>query len=267
MSKIIVKSRSKCLSLYEKAKIIEEHRRGMSVTALSKKYGVAKSTICAIKKKSNKILSTVNNSLKPITKCTLKTSASPSMEKQLYKWFLVQREKHLPVSGEIIKKEALNLYSSINPNSSRKFSASDGWLQRFKNRYEIRLLKIPDSKICSQLETVDSFKKKISKIIEEFQFCENQIYNADEIELSPETLNPDTPFGFKVIEQPLTFLGCTNSTGLHKLKELVIGKVKNSKCLINFQNPVIYKYSKNARLTKEILKNWYFQQFVPEVGN
>lgn len=52
---------------------------------------------------------------------------------------LAQRERNIPVSGEIINQKALNLKSAMN---IRNFNASDGWLQRFKTRYGIRFLKI-----------------------------------------------------------------------------------------------------------------------------
>lgn len=60
----------KCLSLHVNAKILEEHEKRVSVSTLSKKYGIAKSLVFAIeKRKAFKVISTTLNSAR---KCTLK---------------------------------------------------------------------------------------------------------------------------------------------------------------------------------------------------
>ena len=45
----------KFLSIYIKQEIIKDLENGVGVTVLANKFGVAKSTICGIKKKQNKI--------------------------------------------------------------------------------------------------------------------------------------------------------------------------------------------------------------------
>ena len=106
----MVKNKKKCLTLYEKSKILEEHKKGMNVTALAKKYGVAKPTICAIKNKEKEILKVVGEKLRPdkIKKRTLKAAENPKMESLLYKWFTRQRERNLPVTADMLKHKALD---------------------------------------------------------------------------------------------------------------------------------------------------------------
>ncbi|XP_030766441.1 jerky protein homolog-like [Sitophilus oryzae] len=69
----------------------------------------------------------------------------------------------------------------------------------------------------------------------------------------------------KLAKQRIAFLGCTNASCLHKIKPLVIGKAKNLRSFKNFNNPLVYRNSKNAWMTGELFKNCFFQQFVPEV--
>lgn len=264
----MVKPKSKCLTLKEKSKILEEIEKGMTVSLLAKKYGIAKSTVCLIKKKKDVILEAVDNILNPSKRRTLKVSVYKLMEKELYKWFLKQRERNLPVSGDIIREKALSLCGN------ETFTASDGWLQRFKTRYGIRFLKITGEKLSSQPELVDPFKQELYRIIQELNLSHQQIYNADETglfwKLLPEktyvSLSEKTAPGLKIAKQRLTFLGCTNATGQHKLTPLIIGKSRNPRALSKFQNPVIYKHSKNAWMTCEIFKEWFFENFVPEVS-
>lgn len=270
----MAKYKKKCLTLYEKSKILEEHHNGMSVTALSKKYGVAKSTICAIKNKQTKITKVVRECLKPnkSQKRTLKKAENPKMESALYKWFQMQREKNLPVSGEMLKHKALHFYEKFG--KGEKFNASDGWLQKFKWRYGIRLLKIAGEKLSSQPELVSPFTAELTKVIEEHKLSKHQIYNADETglywKLLPDktyvSLSEKTAPGLKLAKQRITVLGCVNASGSHKLTPLVIGKSKSPRCFKNFNNPLIYKNTKNAWMTQEIFKNWFFKHFVPEVS-
>lgn len=79
----MVKQKSKCLTLKEKSKILEEIEKGMTVSLLVKKYGIAKSTVFLIKKKKDVILEAVDNMLNPSKRRTLKVSAYKLMEKKL----------------------------------------------------------------------------------------------------------------------------------------------------------------------------------------
>nr|XP_022917821.1 jerky protein homolog-like [Onthophagus taurus] len=236
----------------------------MTVSLLAKKYGISKSTVCLIKKKKDDILEAVDNMLNPSKRRTLKVSVYKLMEKELYKWFLKQRERNL---AYLFKAHKFNLCGN------ETFTASDDWMQRFKTRYGIRFLKITGEKLSSQPELVDPFKQKLYRITQELNLSHQQIYNADETgliwKLLPEktyvSLSEKTAPGLKIAKQKLTFLGCTNATVQHKLTPLIIGKSRNPRALSKFQNPVNYKHSINAWMTCEIFKEWFFENFVPEI--
>lgn len=68
------------------------------MASLARKYGIAKSTVCSIKNKKENIVETVQNTIKPSRKCTLKSADLPEMQMKLYKWFIVQHERNMPVS-------------------------------------------------------------------------------------------------------------------------------------------------------------------------
>lgn len=100
------------------------------------------------------------------------------MEKKLYRWFLKQRDKHLPISGESLKIKAKDIYYRVLGNEN--FTASDGWLQRFKRRYGIRWLKIADEKLSAKSELVEPFIQRLRDTIEKNNLTSYQLYNADE---------------------------------------------------------------------------------------
>lgn len=101
----------------------------------------------------------------------------------------------------------------------------------------------------------------------------HQIYNADKTGLYWKIL-PDKTFvsvhekgapGLKISKQRITFLGCSNASGLYKVKPLVIGKARNPRCFKNFVNPMVYKNTKNVWMTSKIFRNCFFEQFIPKV--
>nr|XP_022908086.1 jerky protein homolog-like [Onthophagus taurus] len=235
------------MSLREKVNIIEEGTRGMSATTLSKKYGVSTSTICGIKKNEKLIIDTVTHTLKISKKCTLKKSAFLLLEEKLYNWFLKEREKNSRITGNMLKLKAFSLSKQLNTDT---FTASDGWLQRFKYRRGLRFLKIAGEKLSANLVAVDPFKEDLKHMIQDHDLKRQQIYNINETglywRLLPDKIDKTAP-GLKISKQRLTFMGCVNASGLHKLK------------------PLLYKSTKKAWMTGELFKEWFFQHFVPEV--
>ncbi|CAH1989703.1 unnamed protein product [Acanthoscelides obtectus] len=148
------------------------------------------------------------------------------MENSLYKWFLKQRENHVPVSGEVLKQRARLLNEKMK--ETENFVASDGWLERFKTRYGIRLLSISGEKLSAQPQLVQPFKEKLMKTITELDLRMEQIYNADVSGLYWKML-PEKTYtasfeksapGRKPENQRITFLACTNANGSHKIKPL-----------------------------------------------
>lgn len=262
----------KVLTLSEKSDIIKSLENGVSVTYLARKYDIAKSTVCGIKKNKANILSLTVRCAGKIKRKTLKSGENPRMEEKLYKWFCKQRSKNLPVTSELLKVKAKSLNAVLN--ETQRFSASDGWLQKFKRRFGIRFLKISGEKLSSNPELVAPFQQNLRSIINNLGLTNDQIYNADETglfwKLLPEktlVLNHEkTAPGRKAEKARLTFLACTNATGDHKVRPLVLGKAKNPRCFKNFALPVDYDYSKNAWMTSAIFENWFHKSFVPQVS-
>jgi hypothetical protein len=170
----------------------------------------------------------------------------------------------------MINEKAKTLHAKFYESS---FRASNGWLQTFKKRYGIRFLKIAGQKLSSQPELIAPFKEKLSKKVTELQLSLEQIYNADESGLYWKLL-PDKTYvsslektapGRKAEKQRVTFLACTNASGSHKVKLLVIGKAENPRTFKNFNCPVNCDNSKTAWMTSEIFKRWFKNKFIPEV--
>ncbi|XP_055371849.1 jerky protein homolog-like [Condylostylus longicornis] len=205
-----------------------ELKKGVCSSVLAKKYGIAKSTIFSIKKQSQKLSSTNANSFGGLGKRkTMRTGEFFKLEKMLYEWFLEGRKKNIPIDDD--------------------FSASSGWLQKFKKRHGIRFIKICGEKLSSQKELVDPFLIKLAEKIKQLNLAPDQIYNADETGLYWKLI-PDKTYvsnkeknapGRKVCKQRLTFLACTNASD--------------------------YDSSKSAWMTCSIFKTWFDTKFIPQV--
>ncbi|KAG5888611.1 hypothetical protein JTB14_037823 [Gonioctena quinquepunctata] len=76
------------------------------------------------------------------------------MVRSLYKWFLKQRERNEALAGEMLEQKAQDFHAKIKKYHG-KFNTSVEWLQKFRWRYGITLLKIAGQS-CSnvQLSTI-----------------------------------------------------------------------------------------------------------------
>ncbi|XP_055943762.1 uncharacterized protein LOC129974966 isoform X1 [Argiope bruennichi] len=133
MERMIPKRR--ILSLKEKGDIIEEVDRSPNVSKvkLAKKFNLATSTLATILANRNAILKT-------IAKCGVasskrknsRTSPYQFLEDKLLDWLIDRQEKGLPINSVIIREQAKIMAVNLG---IEKFTASSGWIDRFKNRH------------------------------------------------------------------------------------------------------------------------------------
>lgn len=97
----------------------------------------------------------------------------------LFVWFLQMKEEGSPISGPILQSKALELNQNLNEGEG--FTASNGWLDRWKKRYGIggRWLNLTEDKLSVGIEdTVALTTDKIQMIKEEsISFGENDRYD------------------------------------------------------------------------------------------
>lgn len=269
---LAVKRKHKTLSLVDKNEILNRLERGETIVSLSKTYGVGRATIHDIRKNSEKIKTFCgkNENLKSLRK-TMKTGEFPQVEDSLYLWFLQERKRHTPISGEILKEKARFFYRKIMENDD--FHASEGWLDKFKRRFGIRLLSMTGEKLSCDIDSVEPFMQEFKQVIDEMGLTPDQVYNADESGLFWRLL-PHKTFvhraeasapGRKLAKDRVTFMPCSNASGTHKVKMLVIGKAMNPRAFKNVNLPVDYKAQNKGWMTKSVFIEWFEQLFIPSV--
>lgn len=201
----------------------------------------------------------------------LRHGDNPQVEEALMTWFIQQRNYHVPISSDLIKSKARYFHRKIVGHDN--FSASNGWLQKFKSRSGIKCLKICGEQLSSDLSAVEPFKAKFLKTVKEMGLSADQIYNADESALFWRLLPTKTWVhptetsapGRKISKDRFTFMPCSNASGLHKLPLLVIGKSTKPRVFKNFELPVTYKATKKGWMSTLVFEDWFKNVFIKKV--
>lgn len=240
------------ISIDEKYTALKRIDNGVSQAKVAADLGVGTSTVNDWVKKRKEIekwcsthvagsSSSGTGSKKTSGRKTMKEGEHTKVSEALYVWFLQKREQGIPITSPLLQEKALKFYNELedvdNIPEEEKFTASNGWLFRWKRRYGVRQLRICGERLSAQdqKEELDKFKRKFFRIIEKRGLTGDQIYNADETGLNfrmlpRKTLVSETESaapGYKMAKERITILGCSNVTGTHKLKLVAVGKSKN----------------------------------------
>lgn len=270
--------RKQAYSVMDKIQIITRIRKGEGQTKVAREMGIPESTVRGWLKDEVKLrtfLEQVCEEEGPSRK-KIKTAQDPVLDKALYAWFVQERSRGTSISGQILKIQARKLDRELNGEQST-FEASSGWMWRFQKRHGISCHKLHGEVASADSESAKSYPMELHKFIEEEGLSEAQIYNADETGLYFRALptstlatkqDPKRNAGFKEEKQRLTALLCSNWSGEHKLKPLVIGKFRSPRCLHHINKDLLlclYRHSKNAWMTAEIFSEWFHKTFVTAV--
>ncbi|XP_028660410.1 jerky protein homolog-like [Erpetoichthys calabaricus] len=183
------------------------------------------------------------------------------------------RDKGVPISGPILQQKALHFRNEFNEGNP-DFTASVGWLDRWKKCYGIRQLCVCGEKLSSNFEEMEAFKKRFQEFIETESLTGDQIFNCDESGLNYKMLpskslaartDAAAP-GYKRSKERLTILACSNATANLKMNLAMIGKSKNPRAFKTVSKnalPVKYYSQKSTWMSSEICKDCFFKEFIP----
>ena len=102
---------------------------GISNKNITEKYGVPKNTVSTWLKNKEKLFTAFEKSSNKRKK--VKESNYPDIDTVIFKRFLSQRGKSVPIDGTFIKKKVMNHAKEFG---AIDFKASDGWLGQWKKR-------------------------------------------------------------------------------------------------------------------------------------
>lgn len=264
------------LTIEKKIEVIQRHEKGESQKMLATEFNVGRTTISDILKRKMKFFSFVaqnadkSENLK--RRRTLRKTIHKVLEEKVMEWYNQLRDSGAYVSGPMIAQRAQELHKELGYTDN--FTASNGWLDRFKVRNGIKLCGLREVRTESDTNAVAPFKAELESLAQWYNLSLEQIYNADETDLFYRMLpNPNDDMNevkasVRVYRERMTVLCCTNATGSHKLPLVCIGRGKRSRTFTSNEIrslPVQYYSQETAWMDSEIFKNWFHTHFIPSV--
>nr|XP_031843598.1 jerky protein homolog-like [Nomia melanderi]XP_031843599.1 jerky protein homolog-like [Nomia melanderi] len=255
---------STTLTIEQKVEILQKLECGASTSTLASEYNIHPSTVRKIRRRGFPSCQGIDMRKRK----RIRKPVYDALDTKLYLWFLETKTLGIPITDLLLQEKALQISQEIGGSST--FKASHGWLWKFKNRHNIRLLNAFREKGSADATAAEKFTDEFHSRIEEegLQWC--NIYNMDETGLIWKALPAKTPhsvkgkFEGKKLKKDRVIVGlCANATGTHKLKPLVINKFKNPRALKHCkdQMPVVLKSQRRGWIDQTTFSNWYENDF------
>ncbi|GFU19302.1 tigger transposable element-derived protein 6 [Trichonephila clavipes] len=240
----------KCLTIYEKQKVIESVKEGERKVDVAKAFEIPLSSLSTILKNKEKTLSASSSRVrKRVSKGNF-----PRLEQCLVSWMRQCREQNIPMGGSLLKEKAKAFAKELGID----FLASEGWLTNFKKRNEIVF-----KKMCGESSSVDfnvcsKWQNSLSDLIKKYE--PRNIFNTDETGLCFKCL-PEKTFTFKKEKfhgrkhrkEKLTIFLAVNMDDSETIIPLVIGKSANPRCFKGINSfPTKYRSNKKEWMTTEL---------------
>lgn len=186
----------------------------------------------------------------------------PELESTLSEWIRRAKNQDLAVSQEILRQKARQYWPTIYPGKDIP-SFSNGWLERFQARQEIKIKK-QHGDSGDSAEDAGVQLAQIRQILR--TFAPRDIFSCDETGLFWKMM-PERNLAAGVIpgrrreQARISALFCCNSDGSERLPPLFIGSSERpgsfSKANINIENlGCLWRSNRQAWMTSDIFKEW-----------
>jgi Tc5 transposase DNA-binding domain/DDE superfamily endonuclease/CENP-B N-terminal DNA-binding domain len=204
----------------------KEANPSLTIDQLSEEYGCDRSTVSKILKTKSEWLSI------QLTQSQAKKKINQSVKFEELETALTIWTRRVLLQNAILTDELMQLqakkFARLLNISENDFKASNGWLDKFKKRHDMRRFKIQGESESAPIELLPGHRKELVELLR--QYRPEDVYNADEtglfFRMTPDqTLATQAVKGKKKDKERITVLLCTNATGTDKLKPLVIGKL------------------------------------------
>jgi hypothetical protein len=146
----------------------------------------------------------------------------PDLEDALYHWHIQMEKKQAVLTGDILKTKAHEIWSLLPQYSQQQEPKwSNGWLDRFKKRHNIKEYKLHGEGGSADIHNEDAVKQMDNLRAECSGYALKYIFNMDETGLFWK-LQPDRSLGGKKSKDRITHVLSANADGSEKLEPWVI---------------------------------------------
>ncbi|CAK9822349.1 Tigger transposable element-derived protein 1 [Anthophora retusa] len=270
------------ISLELKMQILDRLKDGEKVAYVARTLDLNEATIRTIQKSEQKIRASIAAGCSTSANMTARPRAPiiEKMEKDLVNWIDECSKKRIPLDTNVIKHKALQIYKDLKENGefsiNPDFVASKGWYDRFRKRFSLQNMKVQGKSASVDNEAARTYPKELQKIIKQRGYTTDQVFNADETGLwwrkmpkrtfisKKEKITP----GFNVSKDRVTLLMCSNVSGDHMVKPMLVYRSLNPHAMKNINKntlPVYWTANKKACVTVDSFKKWFLNCFVPSV--
>lgn len=225
---------------------------------LASRFNVGKSTVCEILKKRDYFLSLQTNDYTG-SLYRERPSKYPTVEQALALWIDQATADNYTLSGHIISNKAADFAKRLDIVD---FGGSNGWLDRFKKRYNVQQYTRCGEANSAPLDDLPQYRIDLQNLLAGWDL--DNVYNCDETalywKLEPSKTLARRPLsGTKKAKDRVTVLLACNATGTSKLKPVFIHKFKTPRCMRNIRYddlPVHYYWNSSAWMQGSIFLNW-----------
>lgn len=150
------------------------HTQVLTYRQIKEKYGVGVSGIAGIKK--NRVhIETALQTKSPRKKFSTRKVISPSVDKKTIQFFQEARQKHLPVSGWLLRNAAVTFAAE---EGDTVFAGSRGWLRCFQDRHRISFKLLHGESASVDFVGSNKWYSGLPNILQLYEL--KNIWNADE---------------------------------------------------------------------------------------
>ena len=258
MATVATKRKLSTKSIKEKYAALKEVEEGSSKSQIATKYGIPKNTLSTWIKSKEKIFEAMKTQGNKSKLQRLKEGTYTHLDNLIFK-FLTIRSRNVVVTASILKTKAKKLAERIN---IKEFHASDGWLDRWKNRYNVSFKTVSGEGNSCTAEMIAPWKETtLPTILSKYKL--DEIYNADEFGLffrmQPNkslNLRSDACVGGKPSKIRLTGMAAGNAMS-DKLPMFVIGKSKSPLCFKGVKHlPYRYRNQNKSWIDSVLFEEW-----------
>ena len=240
------------LCLADKMKVIEYAKQNPSAGTrkIAEMFECGRTQIQTILKNQESITRDYETNA-PAARKRLRGPQYDDVDSTLYDWYCLARQRLVPVTGPMLQEEALIIARSLGIND---FKASNGWLQRFKDRNNIKQLVVSGESGDVNQETVTAWREGLVTLVH--GYSPKDIWNEDETGCFFRAL-PDKTLadakkackGGKKAKIRITLAFFVNAAG-EKEMPIVIGKSASPRCFKGIRDkkmPLGVPYYSNAK--------------------
>ena len=187
----------------------------------------------------------------PASRKRIRNAQYQDVDDVVYEWYILAREWLVPVTGPMLQEEALVIANGLGHS---EFKASNSWLQRFKDRHNIKQLVVSGEAGDVAVEMIEAWQERLKILVQ--GYAPEDIWNEDEtgcfFRALPERSLADAKKdcrGGKKSKMCIILLFLVNAAG-DKEMPIVIGRAASPRCFNGVKDkkkPLGIPYYSNAK--------------------